>query len=91
MQRAQTQPTPGSEENLNCPLCALQVHDGGSGLLCEKCNTWFHPECLYMTEAEYMTLTHSSECWHCDYCKSVLANTISWGAMGSEEVITSEI
>ena len=43
-----------SEENLNCPLCALLVHDGGTGLMCEKCNTWFHPE-FYTSRKQSMT------------------------------------
>ena len=38
-----------SSEITTCPMCALQVAEEGPGLLCEKCMTWFHPECLFLS------------------------------------------
>ena len=41
-----------ANENEKCPLCTLYVQDDGPGLFCEKCCTWFHPQCLFITEEE---------------------------------------
>ena len=78
-------------ENIVCPLCAVHVQDDGPGLMCEKCSTWFHPACLYISDADYNNMAQSPECWHCDHCKSVLANQINWGSLIGEDTILSAI
>ena len=80
-----------NNENVVCPLCALVVQDGGNGLMCSRCDTWFHPECLYLTEEEFVRLSQSSESWFCDHCKSVVSNRIKWGTFEGEENILREI
>ena len=79
-----------ADENLVCPLCALQVQDSGPGLFCDKCCTWFHPQCLFITDNEYTGLQESDDSWFCDHCKSIQANRISWGVFVGEEAITNE-
>ena len=48
-----------TNENTACPFCTLQVNDISGGVLCERCMTWFHPECLFMTNEEYITLNQN--------------------------------
>ena len=50
-------------ENTSCPLCALQVLDNGPGLFCDKCKTWFHPSCLFVTNDEYLSLAATNDEW----------------------------
>ena len=78
-------------EHVVCPLCAMVVQDGGNGLMCGRCDTWFHPECLYLTEEEFTQLCQSNESWHCDHCKSIMTNRIKWGKFDGEENIVCEI
>ena len=78
-------------EQVVCPLCALHVEDDGPGLMCDKCNTWFHPGCLFITEVQYTALSQSEENWHCDHCKSVLTNKIKWGDCEGEESILTKV
>ena len=69
--------TPAANEIISCPMCALSVSDDGPGLLCEKCMTWFHPDCLFMTEDEYAAHQQSSDQWFCSHCKSIMANRVN--------------
>ena len=78
-----------TEEHVVCPLCAIDVDD--SGLMCDRCNQWFHYRCLYITEDEFNNLGGSEESWFCDHCKSVFANRIKWGSLEGEQHIYSEI
>ena len=48
--------TDQANENETCPLCTVQVHADSQGVFCEKCSTWFHPQCLFITEEEYQAL-----------------------------------
>ena len=84
-------PSNVTEEHVVCPICALQVDDNGPGLMCGRCSTWFHPSCLFITEAEYNTLSQSEGDWHCDHCKSVLANRIMWGDLNGEQAILDKV
>ena len=38
-------------EQVTCPMCALDVND--SGLICDRCDTWFHYRCLFITDQEF--------------------------------------
>ena len=78
-------------EITTCPLCTVQVCDDELGLLCEKCDTWFHPECLYISNEEYVTLQESNEQWFCDHCKSIIANKVKWGNYEGEEIILNTV
>ena len=91
--RAMSQPvatTPQENgEITSCPMCAVQVVD--VGLMCEKCQTWFHPDCLFLTSEEYAALQQSSDQWFYDHCKAILTNSVKWGKFEGEETIKNEI
>ena len=80
---------PSQQEQVFCPMCALDVND--SGLICDRCSTWFHYRYLFITDKEFSTLSDSNDDWFCDYCKSILANRIRWGDLHGEEYIQTEI
>ena len=80
-----------ANENEMCPLCTIQVHDDGPGLFCEKCCSWFHTQCLFITDDEYRNLQGSNDAWFCDHCKSVLANRIKWANYEGESAISHAI
>ena len=79
------------EENTTCPICAITVGEEGRGIMCGRCNTWYHPECLYITDEEYISLHNSHVDWHCDHCKSVLTSRLKWGTLEGEERILPEL
>ena len=78
-------------ENVNCPICALHVQDSENGLMCDKCTTWFHAECLYVSESEYTALGQSNDGWLCDHCKAANANRIKWGRCEGEDNILLQV
>ena len=95
--RAQTQPIPMANvdvnENIICPICSIDVTDNADerALICDRCQTWYHSDCLYMSQNEYLNLHNSSDDWFCDHCKSIRANMIKWGCLEGETNIASVI
>jgi len=57
-------------ENENCDICKKNVGDQEEGLLCNKCLTWKHRECLNISEKAYQRLAKSKQDWHCNTCKT---------------------
>ena len=59
--RAQTQPIPMANvdvnENIICPICSIDVTDNADerALICDRCQTWYHSDCLYMSQNEYLS------------------------------------
>ena len=78
-------------ECVMCPICALEVQDDSPGCFCDKCHSWFHPDCIFMSNEDYINLGQSNEPWFCDHCKSILANHIKWGDCEGEDAINSKI
>lgn len=60
---------PKPRENLKCNLCSKSVGDDQQGLLCDKCNTWKHRECISMPQRVYVQLSKTNDPWYCDDCK----------------------
>ena len=59
--------------------------------MCDKCTTWFHAECLYVSESEYTALGQSNDGWLCDHCKAANANRIKWGRCEGEDNILLQV
>ena len=96
--RPLTQPTPpfpiidmAENEILACPICTVNVGDNAQGLCCEQCFTWFHAQCLYMSDTEYEDMAQSAEKWFCDHCSSVRANKLKWGTLEGEHNISDAV
>ena len=79
------------EDILNCPLCQVVVNDDIQALCCDLCSTWYHANCLLITDDEYIQIGQSAEKWFCDHCRSVLANRIKWGYMEGEATIMCQV
>ena len=80
-----------SVHDANCPTCRIDVLEGVDGLLCEKCYTWSHRECLLMPIDEYNALNASEDSWFCVTCLSMMANKIKWGEYHGEEAIKNKV
>ena len=80
-------------EVLTCPICTIDVTNDSSekALMCDHCQTWYHSECLFITDDEYSDLSNSSENWYCDRCRSIQANRIKWGNIEGEANISNAI
>ena len=85
--------SPSAEvEDVNCPICRIDVGEEEEGIVCEECNVWSHRACLFMTPVEYQTLTApSSDPWFCVTCSSIRANKIKWGEMTGESSIKKKL
>ena len=79
------------EEALACPICTITVRDNDQALFCEQCNTWYHSDCLFISEEEYFALSNSSDSWFCDHCRSIRANKLKWGTLDGECNISSAV
>ena len=82
---------PENPEALYCPLCTLIVADDTRGLCCDHCSTWYHANCLFISEEEYMAMSNSPDDWYCDRCSNIKRNKIKWGPYEGEEDISREI
>lgn len=78
-------------EIIECPICTLDVGDEQRGMFCERCLTWYHGNCLLISEEEYELLSHSQESWFCYHCRSIKANKLKWGSYEGEEAISNAI
>ena len=50
-------------EDVNCPICRVDVTQDVDGILCEMCHTWSHRTCLFMSEETFNNLYNSTESW----------------------------
>ena len=85
------QMTRQSVENSNCPGCSIDVGKLDQGLQCDRCNVWFHCDCVGVSKAEYEVLADSKDDWFCVGCKAIRANNIKWGSMIGEDTVRSVI
>ena len=51
-----------------CGGCKLDVRWNHKGVLCDRCNTWYHIDCRAIPSADYSRLGHSSAAWECTMC-----------------------
>ena len=65
--------------------------DNDHALFCEQCNTWYHSDCLFISEEEYFALSNSSDSWFCDHCRSIQANKLKWGTLDGECNISNAV
>ena len=58
----------GIKSNTKC-FCYCNYGESGTMIGCDKCNSWFHDECLGLTEAEISNITefYCSECLNNDH------------------------
>ena len=80
-----------SVENSNCPVCSIDVGKLDQGLQCDRCDVWFHCDCVGVSKAEYEVLADSKDDWFCVGCKAIRANNIKWGSMIGEDTVRSVI
>ena len=78
-------------ETLSCPICTIDVADNIHGLFCENCFSWYHAQCIFIPDDEYVTISNSEDKWFCDHCSSIRANKIKWGSLEGENSISTAI
>ena len=55
--------------NYPCGICQKKVKDSHHALLCDKCELWFHTDCLKFPASNYCTLLNLTMfTWVCTYC-----------------------
>ena len=55
--------------NYLCGICQKKVNDSRHALLCDKCELWFHADCLVFPVSNYTTLLNfTSFIWICTDC-----------------------
>ena len=68
MQAGDINPNPGP--NNTCAICDKSVLSNHRATLCNKCNFWYHIECMVMTEAEKEYLQNIQVSWICCHCSN---------------------
>lgn len=58
----------GNEQSAECGHCMEDVNVGDFGVMCEKCDKWFHIECQNIDSAAYDEMGTSSSPWRCTIC-----------------------
>lgn len=51
-----------------CNICKKEVTDNQEALLCDKCKTWKHRDCVSMSQRTYERLGKSGDPWCCPGC-----------------------
>ena len=69
MQAGDINPNPGPN-NTSCAICDKSVLSNHRATLCNKCNCWYHIECMVMTEAEKESLQNRQVSWICCHCSN---------------------
>ena len=55
--------------NYPCGICQKKMKDSHHALLCDKCELWFHSDCLEFPVSNYSTLLYSTSfIWVCTDC-----------------------
>ena len=49
-----------------CDVCAKLVCSNEKGIMCNRCDKWFHLKCITMDLRTYIDLSCSDEQWFCD-------------------------
>eukprot|EP00112_Aurelia_sp_Birch-Aquarium-sp1_P020436 Seg527.9 transcript_id=Seg527.9/GoldUCD/mRNA.D3Y31 product="Retrovirus-related Pol polyprotein from type-1 retrotransposable element R1" pseudo=true protein_id=Seg527.9/GoldUCD/D3Y31 len=70
-------PNPGPTLRVRCKYCRNCV--AGSGIQRDICDKWIHPECVGLSEIEYIQLGESEEEWFCPTCNNIKKNEIFAG------------
>ena len=79
-------------DEINCPICKVDVAEDTDSIVCDMCHTWFHRVCLFMPEDTFSALTISEETpWFCATCLAIKSNKIKWGSLEGEVAITREV
>ena len=63
-----------------CSACKINNEQDARGLQCNKCESWFHLDCLFLKDAEYSRICKSGNIWTCMGCAEVNTNEskITW-------------
>ena len=69
MQAGDINPNPGPN-NTSCAICDKSVLSNHRATLCNKCNFWYHIECMVMTTAEKESLQNRQVSWICRHCSN---------------------
>ena len=57
----------------NCGICNKKVN---KGIVCDKCNVWFHGPCVNLTSDQLSVLESlKTTCWYCDSCYETRAES----------------
>ena len=48
-----------ADEDSCCALCKQDVKDGHKAVICDRCNIWYHKDCLFMSETDNLQLINS--------------------------------
>ena len=51
-----------------CGYCEKPVRKNQKGILCDKCEFWYHIKCINMAVDEYDRLSHCDDEWLCNRC-----------------------
>ena len=51
-----------------CGTCKHPVGWEEKGVLCEKCDIWYHISCQLIKSADYSNMDRSSVIWYCSIC-----------------------
>ena len=72
-------------EDVDCAICKQDVTDEHDCVLCDRCKIWFHKDCLFLDQAQFILLVNSKDPWYCSRCLIIKANKIKWGEHEGEE------
>ena len=56
--------------NTSCAICDKSVLSNHRATLCNKCNSWYHIDCMVMTTAEKESLQNRQVSWICCHCSN---------------------
>ena len=75
-----TQESGVNRSDFMCSACKINNEQDARGLQCNKCESWFHLDCLFLKDAEYSRICKSGNSWTCMGCTEVNANEskITW-------------
>ena len=61
-------PNPGPVK-YPCGYCERPVRSNQKGILCDKCELWYHAKCMGISNGSYNLLTTSEDEWFCPTCE----------------------
>ena len=87
-----TTPERIASEEINCPICRIDVTERSNGVVCNMCHIWSHRTCLFLPEDIAAISPPSAQLpWYCTLCQSIRSNKIKWGTLEGEVTIKSKI